>query len=137
MSILKLWYEPDPEDDVGKLWMTVETACFSGEGFFWSYRDGARQLADKLKLYPLPDAAEAKWGYDNVAGEKVVLSLRVVPVNKTGDLVAEVQIADLHDLRQRVSAIFSTTYAEAETFRQQLESLMDGSANAAELLGRS
>jgi hypothetical protein len=136
MASVKLRYEPDADDDVGKLWMVVETDRFSGVGFFWSYRDQVRELADRLKIYLLPEAAEATWGYGKVEREDVVLSLRVVPVNSTGDLIAEVQVADLHDLKQRVSATFGTTYAEIATFGEQLTSLTDGSANEALLGGR-
>jgi len=71
MSTVRLRYEADPADDVGKLWMTVQTGNFAGEGYFWSYRDGLRQLADELNKYPLGGPAEATWGYDDIKGKKL------------------------------------------------------------------
>lgn len=96
-----------------------------------------RELADGLRPYPLAGVAEASWGYENVEGDNIVLLIRVVPVNSKGDLIAEAIVADLHNLNQRVSATFSTTYAEAEVFRQQLDALVGGRTNEAELTGLS
>jgi hypothetical protein len=135
MSSLKVRYDPDPDDDVGQLWLSVTTDRFSGTGFFWSYREGVRELADKLCEYPLPNAATATWGYDDIKGDNVILNIQVAPVNMKGDLVAEVQIADLYDQGQRVIAAFSTTYAEVDVFRQQLTALANGRADDAELSG--
>jgi hypothetical protein len=135
MNTLTLRYEPDPEDDVGKLWLTVQTERFVGSGFFWSYRDGVRGLADKLAAYPLPEPAAEAWGYNKAETNDLILAVQITPVNCKGDLVARVEVADLYDVAQRLSTNFSTDYVSVDAFRQQLNALAEGKADEAMLGG--
>lgn len=134
MSKLVIRYEPDSEDDVGKLWFSLTTDQFAGVGYFWSYRDGVGELAEKLSRYPLSGPASAAWGYDDLEGTNVILGVRITQVNGKGDLIAEVEIADLDDSRQRVTASFATKYSEVTTFGLQLKELAKGTVNEAVLV---
>ena len=131
MSTLTLRFEPDPADDVGKLWMTVQTDRFNGTGFYWSYRDGIRGLSDKLSAYPLPQPAAEAWA----EAETVILALQIAPVGNLGDLTVSVEIADLYEVRQRLTASFSTSYVEVAAFKQQLDALSEGRTDQALLTG--
>ena len=135
MSNIKVRYEPDPDDDVGRIWLTLKTDQFAGHGFFWSDRDGLGDLAKGLAAYPLAGPVGDAWGYENVEGDNVVLRIRVTPVSRKGDLVADAVVADLYNLHQRVSVSFPTTYAEVDQFRQQLCALVEGQTDEAELSG--
>ena len=135
MSSLRVRYDPDPNDDIGQLWLSLNTDRFAGAGYFWSYREGVRELADKLRDYPLSDTVIVTWGFDDAKASNEILSVRIEQVNRKGDLVATVRIADLYDLDQRLTASFSTTYSELETFRVQLIALAEGQANEAMLTG--
>ena len=135
MSCLTVWFEPDPTDDLGKLWMRVVSGPFAGSGFFWSYPNTLNELAERLAAYPLGKPVEEKWGYEKLQGADVVLGLRIAPVGNKGDLVVETLIADYADLQQRVSVNFATSYAELDLFRQRLGALAAGTSDEACLTG--
>ncbi len=131
MSSLTLRFEPDPADDVGKLWMTVQTDRFTGTGFYWSYRDGMTRFAEKLAAYPLSEPAAEAWA----EADNVILAVQIMPVGNLGDLVAQVEVADLYEVRQRLTATFATSYVEVAAFKQQLDALAEGRTDQALLTG--
>lgn len=54
-------------------------------------------------------------GYNSLEGSDLVLSLRITQVDKRGLLEAIIEVADLFDLSQRLTASLNTDYASIET----------------------
>jgi|SRR5690606_32980135 len=133
MSHLTFRYEPDPNDDVGRLWLSLQTAHFTGTGFFYSYRNGLLEFAEGLRNYPLAKPLAWKTGYGDAAAKDAILRVQIEPVGPLGHLSAEVEIADLHDPSIRVNAKFETSYEAVAELRKQLIALSEGRTDEAVL----
>lgn len=124
MAKLTIRYEPDPDDEVGKLWLDVEDARFSGKAFFWSNLSEIPEILASLKQYPLEQTLRWTWGYNALEGNDLVLSFSVTPEGRTGSLYANVELADLYDLANRLTTKLKTDYASVETLRAGLAEMV-------------
>jgi len=135
MSKLIIRYEPDPNDEVGKLWFDCRVERFSGSAFFWSNLTEFPDIISKLQCYPLGDPVKWTWGYNAARGSDVVLALAITQVGHVGKLEAIVELADLHDTSCRLTTKLGTEYNALNTLRAGLELVMARRAGEAFLLG--
>ena len=135
MAKLTIRYEPDPDDEVGKLWLDVEGTRFSGEAFFWSNLSEMPEIIAALKHYPLNQTLRWTWGYNSSEGDDLVLSFSVTPVGCTGSLYASVELADLYDLANRLTTKLKTDYASVETLCAELAEMVSQRGGDAVLHG--
>jgi hypothetical protein len=139
MSSLSFRYEPDPTDDyAGRLWLKVSTERFSGCGFFWEHRRGLSGFAEELGAYPISASKPPRYvaGYNDGEGDDAVLMVSVKPKDPVGGLLVEAVVSDQCERDHRLTASFSTTYAEVASFLEQLSALADGGADEALLTGQ-
>ena len=124
MSRLTLRYHPDPDDEVGELWLHLEIQHFSGSAFFWSNLAELPDLIEQMEQYPLKEAA-CEWGYDSTECHRPVMSLQIARKNTAGLLVVKVELADLNDPTLRLTGHFCTEYVLLQRFRSDLEAMLD------------
>jgi hypothetical protein len=138
MNRLVLRYQYDDTDDFGWLGAEVHTANFSGSGGFWVQWQDVVEFAEKLKQYPiLPDEpVKEQWGFEMQEGDDLILSMEVVPLNRTGNLGVRVEMADHIDREHRLRTSFVTNYAEVASFASALSAVMAKSAEEAVLVGK-
>lgn len=123
MATLTIRYEPDPDDEVGKLWFDIEGARFSGVAFFWSNLSEVPEIVAALNQYPLNGSASWNWGFRSAEGADRVLSLSVMQTNRTGSLEVTVELADLDDRSNRLMTKLKTDYASLGTLCTELEAM--------------
>ncbi|QYE35398.1 hypothetical protein KZX46_05295 [Polymorphobacter sp. PAMC 29334] len=135
MASLIIRYEPDPEDEVGKLWFDFRADRFSGSAFFWSTLFEFPEIISKLQCYPLGDPIKWTWGYDECEGTNLVLGLSLMQVDHAGKLRATVEIADLYDTSRRLTTKFETEYHALDILRGGLNLVVSQRAGEALLSG--
>lgn len=135
MASLILRFEPNPADEVGKLWFELETDRFSGSAFFWSNLSEMPAIIERLGGYPLEEPAAWNWGYDTKEGTDAVLALCIMQTQSDGSLEASVTLADLHDTSQRLTAKLRTDYVSLDVLRQQLQGMHNQRSGKALLNG--
>lgn len=123
MANLILRFEPDPTDEVGKLWFDLQTDRFSGSAFFWSNLSELPEITDELGSYPFEEPATWKWGYEAKEGPDAVLALCILQTHADGALEAKVTLSDLHDTSQRLTAKFRPDYVSLDVLRQELRAM--------------
>ncbi|MGV3479044.1 MAG: hypothetical protein ACO1O3_03785 [Sphingobium sp.] len=135
MSHLILRYEPDPDDEVGRLWFDVRTALFSGSSFFWSNLGELPDLIGQIGRYPLDGTASCRWQWGMDGGAGLVAALDVMQAKANGRLEARVNLADLNDISQCLAISFETEYVLLDAFRGELEIMHDRRSGKALLAG--
>lgn len=83
----------------------------------------------------------AAWGYEPWEGDSLVVSIKVVPAHKRGNLTVLVWLRDYvengdGEPQNCVRTTFRTNYPEIESFRNAIADLMDGKAKEAILVGQ-
>jgi len=140
MSKLICTYEHDgdPDDDFGWLSVEVSTERFSARGGFWVQWQDVVEFAESLKQYPISPANPVRdqWGYEMQEGDDLILSIEIAAENKTGDLVARLEVADSHFPKHRLRTSFVTSYAEVSSFASALSAVMAKTEDEAVLVGR-
>jgi hypothetical protein len=134
MSKLTLRYEYEapylpPEkqpDHFGRLFMTAETARFSGKGDFWVQWQDVVELGEELKTYPISEDRPIvrRWGFEQLEGNDTILAIEIMPSDKIGGLAVRFIIANQCEPQDRVSAQFKTTYSEIHRFSNDISLLM-------------
>lgn len=145
MSRLSLRYEYDESffdkrldrDDFGRLTVSVAAERFSGQGGFWVQWQEVREFGEALSAFPIESdkPLKARWGYDQLEGDDLILSIEIAPANRTGDLVVRVEIGDDLERWARVRTSFLTNYPDLEAFRLAIGELMDRKIDEAVLGG--
>ncbi|MBY8820941.1 hypothetical protein [Sphingomonas colocasiae] len=135
MSHLILRYEPDPDDEVGRLWFDVRTALFSGSSFFWSNLGELPDLIEQIGRYPLDGKTNCRWEWGASGDASLVAALDVMQVKVSGRLEARVRLADLNDVSQCLAISFETEYVLLDAFRGELKAMYDGRSGKALLAG--
>lgn len=135
MAKLTIRYEPDPNDETGRLWFDIEGARFSGTAFFWSNLSEIPEIVVALRQYPMNEPIFWTWGYNSSEGDDLVLYFGVAPNGRTGSLYVEVKIADLYDLSNRLTTKFETDYASKERLSTELDAMGAQRAGEAILSG--
>ncbi len=136
MAKLTIRYEPDPDDEVGKLWFEIEGARFSGTAFFWSNLSEVPDIVTALAHYPLNEPASWKWGYNSAEGADRVLSFGVTQTDRSGSLEAIVEIADLYDCSNRLTTKLMIDYSSVATLCTELVAMAAQRKGEAVLNGR-
>ncbi len=136
MATLTIRYEPDPNDEVGKLWFDIEGARFSGAAFFWSNLSEVPDIVAALSQYPLNEPVSWNWGYNSSEGADRVLSFSVTQTGRTGLLEAVIELADLYDLSNRLTTKLKIDYASVEALCAELVAMGDQRGGQAVLNGR-
>jgi len=131
MSHLILRYDPDPDDEVGRLWFDVKTKLFSGSSFYWSNLGELPDLIQQLGRYPLVGTASCEWGEET----NLVAAFDVRQVKANGGLEASVRLADLNDTSQCLAIKFETEYLLVDSFRAELEVMLKRRSGKALLAG--
>tara|TARA_A100001391_G_C5050246_1_gene273242 strand:- start:807 stop:1220 length:414 start_codon:yes stop_codon:yes gene_type:complete len=134
-STLLIRYEPDPHDEVGRLWFNVKTSQFEGTAFFWSNLSEMAELIDRFGEYPLTEKVTEMWGFDDAQGEDVVLSLALMPSGPTGGIEVTVVVADQFDLDQRLTTKLKTDYSKLQELLRDLKAMSEHRAGEALLTG--
>ena len=135
MSDLVIRYVPDPHDEVGQLWFEVKSGQFSGSGFFWSNLSEIPALIERLRAFPFRETVAEKWGFDDVEGLNIVLSLAMSPAGSTGGLVVSTTVADQFDLQQRLTTKLQTDQASLDRMLTELSALVRDRAGEVHLRG--
>lgn len=129
------------DDDFGWLAVSVETEPFAGQGGFWVQLQDVDEWTAKLDAYPFSteDPCVVDWGQCDSDGSnyQVIIGIKIIPANKTGDLDVVVRVADHHDTRRQCQAVFRTNYPDTERFAAQMRTIMRREADEAVLLGRN
>jgi hypothetical protein len=136
MAKLTIRYEPDHEDDVGKLWFDIEGARFSGAAFFWSNLSEMRDIVAELGRYPLKGPSSWNWSYNSLEGADRVLSFGIMQTDRAGSLEAIIELADLYDLSHRLTAKIKVDYASVQTLSAELAAMAAQRKGEAVLNGR-
>ncbi len=136
MSELVIRYEPDPDDEVGKLWFDLRSENFSGTAFFWSNLNEMPGIISKLGSYPFGDPVNWTWGYNSAEGSDLVIALAIAQDGHAGRLKATVVIADLYDVSCRLETKFQTDYNALDNLRAELETLVAHRTGEASLQGQ-
>jgi len=135
MRELAIRYEPEPVDEVGKLWFHCKTESFSGTAFFWSNLAELRRVISRLECYPFGDQARWTWGYNSAEGSDLVLAVSIEQDGSAGRLKASVEMSDLHDPSCRLTTNFQTEYNALDTLRAGLELIVAHRSGEAFLRG--
>ena len=135
MSKLLIRYVPDPHDEVGQLWFEVQSDQFSGSGFFWSNLSEMPVLIERLRAFPFRETVAEKWGFNEVEGLDIVLSLAVSPAGSTGGIVVSTTVADQFELQQRLTTKLQTDQASLDRMLTELQVLVRDRAGEARLQG--
>ena len=117
-------FEPDPNDEVGKLWFSVQTELFSATIFYWSNLTEVPDFVRRLDEYPLSTPAKCVWGYESLSGFHTVAAIEISQSNEVGLLEARVELADQDDTEQRLMVKLETEYALLDLFRAQLTAMV-------------
>lgn len=124
MAKLTIRFEPDADDEVGRLWFDIEGARFSGTAFFWSNLSEIPEIVAALRHYPLNEPVRQTWGYNSSEGDDLVLSFSVIPAGRAGSLYAKVKLADIHDRENRLTTKLTTDYASIERLCVELTAMV-------------
>ena len=136
MGILKVSYEyASNGDDFGRLRFVVETEDFAGRGGFWVQWQDVEEFAAALEDYPLSKDAPpmARWGFEDVQGNNLILGLAIRPIDARGTLGVSVEIADELEPKNRVRVELKTHYPQVAAFRERLFKIMRREADEATL----
>ncbi len=138
MDSLTLNYGPDADDCVGRLFVRVRTASFSGHGFEWAQPEDVEEFAAKLRAYPVDvdDPPRFEWGLDDRKGDNLILRTQITPADGGGGLLVDVELADMYEPHERVRTTFQTTYSELQAFGDALLPIIRGEEARATLLGK-
>jgi hypothetical protein len=125
-------------DDLGRLFMTAQTAQFSGSGDFCVYWQDVVALGDELKAYPIkPDQPIVRrWGFEQGEGDDTILALEIAPSDSIGGLAVRFIIADQFEPQYRVAGHFTTNYSDIERFSNDIVLLMKRDIEEAVLIGQ-
>ncbi|HEX8055277.1 MAG TPA: hypothetical protein VF481_01340 [Novosphingobium sp.] len=133
------WFDgSEVQDHFGRLTMTVSTDRFCGKGEFWVQWQDVKAFGESLATYPIsPERPISdRWGYNKCEGDGLIFGVKISPADIRGNLRTEVEIADQHEPRMRVRAIFQTNYPQLEAFRVSIGQLMRREVAEAILIGR-
>jgi hypothetical protein len=123
---------------VGRLFVRVRTACFSGYGSIWAQPEDIGEFATKLGAYPIDadDPPSLRWGLDDCQRDNLILDIKITPADSVGNLLVAVELADMYEPHERVRTSFRTTYSELQAFRDALPAFVRGEEARATLLGK-
>lgn len=137
MNSLTLKFDPAPDDDVGRLYVAVETGDFSGRSFCWATPRMVAEFARSLDIYPIKTEAtpSLREGNNECVGDDLIVGVDIRPMDSLGNLLVEVELANQSDQAHRLKTSFRTAYAELADFRQAIINMMRGEVAAAVLVG--
>jgi hypothetical protein len=128
----------DDDDGLGKLFVTVKSGAFSGEGNAWFDPITVREtFVTPLRAFPLSETAPPmiEGGFWNKQKQKTLdqchLRIVVSPYNKVGMLLVKVDLASEYsktpdiDLQNTVTVRFLTEYAAIALFADDLDRVLD------------
>jgi hypothetical protein len=124
-------------DDAGRLYMTAETARFSGSGDFWVQWQDIVELGEELKTFPIPADRPIvrRWGFDECDGNDTILAIEIAPSDGIGGLAVRFTIADQFVPEDRVWGHFNTNYSDLDRFSNEIRLLMKQEIEEAALAG--
>ncbi|MFN3943871.1 MAG: hypothetical protein ACK4K7_02930 [Allosphingosinicella sp.] len=127
----------DHDDDFGWLAFEVITHDFSARSGFWVHWRDVADFAADLSRYPIApdDPVRARWGFETLQGDDLILGLEIAAANRRGGLVARVEVADHLCPRHRLRTSFATSYAAVAAFAAALSAVVARTADAAVLSG--
>jgi hypothetical protein len=144
---LHLSYQPD-DSWHGQLDAVVVSGAFAGKGSAWFDRQHLKEtFIAALRVFPLaagklPSIEGGFWRKDNSGElEQCHLRVRIQPQDALGVLLVQVDLATVshhnpdQDRQQSMTARFLTEYAALDAFAYELEQVLDGTREAAVLLG--
>lgn len=109
-------------DDYGdpNLIATLDTGEFKGRCFYCCPPTEFNDLAAALKRYPIAqdEPIDGRW-YDGC------IALRIEPINSVGHLSVLVSLQDFSSDWNKCQSQFHSTYGELDSFRIQLEGVID------------
>jgi hypothetical protein len=125
-------------DDFGRLSVEVEAEGFAGRGGFWVQWQDVIEFGEALAVFPIADDSPvvAQWGYEMQDGDDLILRIEVASADKRGNLNVRFEVADDHEVRNRVRGSFLTNYPDLDAFRLGIAKLMDNEVEEAVLVGR-
>jgi hypothetical protein len=132
----------DDDDGLGKLFATVKSGTFSGEGNAWFNPTTVRKdFVPALRAFPLsattPPMIEGGFWSKQRTLDQCHLRVVISPYNKVGRLLVRVDLASESpnapdiDLQHMVTVRFLTEYAAVASFADDLDRVLDVSNRAA------
>jgi hypothetical protein len=139
MDMLSLRYkhDRDPNDDFGRLTLSVQNEKFSAKGGFWVQWQDVVEFANSLQAYPIQsgEPVTVQWGYNMQEGDDLIIKITIASKNATGDLSVSVEIRDEDEPSIRAQIAFRSGYPAVDLFRSDIIKLMAGEMEEAILHG--
>jgi hypothetical protein len=119
MHTFSLSFEADYDGD-SKLIATIDTGDFKGRCSYWCPPTEFADLVAALRRYPIArdDPIDERW-YGGC------ISLRIEPINSIGHLSVRVSLQEFSGDWNKCQSQFHATYGELDSFRIQLEDVID------------
>ena len=136
MATLLMRYQPDPTDEVGRLWFELQTESFSDTTYFWSNLSELPEMIEKLRTYLWDKPVRWAWGFNEVKGNDAVAMLEISKAGEGGGLKATVELANYDDTSQRLSASLRPDYVSLDVLRRELSAMYDQRTGEAVLTGQ-
>lgn len=127
MNTFSLSFAADDDGDP-KLIATLDTGEFKGRCFYWCPPTEFADLVFALKQYPIArdNPIDERW-YNGC------IALRIEPINSVGLLSVRVSLQEYSSDWNRCQSQFHSTYGELDSFRIQLEGVIDSGVGDATL----
>ena len=126
-----------PLGSFGSLSIVVETRDLSGRGSYWVQWQDVLEFAENLGRHPIEknDPVALALGHHQENSETPMIGLQIASTGSLGELEAIVSLMENDEPRKQLRTFFRVGYPAVEMFKNDLERLMKGEIEVAELIG--